>query len=114
WPLSNWKLLPKSRQAYPTAIFVSIRFGIRCAGIRASRKSSPRLRQSNRSFQRSEESAFHSNAPTTRAAVSAARSAALHAVAGMFMAIFEGELGDARFIELAQSFCDHAIILILS
>jgi hypothetical protein len=34
-------------------------------------------------------------------------------IAGMFMAIFEGELGDTRFIELAQSFCDHAIILIL-
>jgi hypothetical protein len=37
-----------------------------------------------------------------------------HAVARMFMAIFEGELSDARFIELTQSFCDHAIILVLS
>jgi hypothetical protein len=34
-------------------------------------------------------------------------------VTRMFMAIFEGELGDARFIELTQSFCDHAIILVL-
>jgi len=42
------------------------------------------------------ESAFHRNAPTTcRAAVSAANSAASHAVAGMFMAIFEGQLGNA-------------------
>ena len=32
-------------------------------------------------------------------------------VAGMFMAIFEGKLGDARFIEFAQSFCDHAVAL---
>ena len=29
----------------------------------------------------------------------------------MFMAIFEGKLGDARFIEFAQSFCDHAVLL---
>ena len=29
----------------------------------------------------------------------------------MFMAIFEGKLGDARFIEFAQSFCDHAVAL---
>jgi hypothetical protein len=42
------------------------------------------------------------------------RSLASHAVARMFMAIFEGELGNARFIELAQSFCDHAIVLVLS
>jgi len=35
----------------------------------------------------------------------------LNVVAGMFMAIFEGKLGDARFIEFAQSFCDHAVAL---
>jgi hypothetical protein len=40
-------------------------------------------------------------------------SLASHAVARMFMAIFEGELGNARFIELTQSFCDHAIVLVL-
>ena len=35
------------------------------------------------------------------------------AIAGMFMPIFEGELGDPRFIELAQAFCHHAIVLFL-
>jgi hypothetical protein len=35
----------------------------------------------------------------------------LNVVAGIFMAIFEGKLGDARFIEFAQSFCDHAVAL---
>jgi len=35
------------------------------------------------------------------------------AIAGMFMAIFEGELGNPRFIELAQAFCYHAIVLFL-
>ena len=33
------------------------------------------------------------------------------AIAGMFMAIFEGEFGDPRFIELAQAFRYHAIVL---
>ena len=35
------------------------------------------------------------------------------AIAGMFMPIFEGELGDPRFIELAQAFRYHAIVLFL-
>ena len=34
----------------------------------------------------------------------------LNVVAGMFMAIFEGKLGDARFIA-RQCFCDHALLL---
>jgi hypothetical protein len=33
------------------------------------------------------------------------------AIAGMFMPLFEGELGDPRFIELAQAFRYHAIVL---
>ena len=36
-----------------------------------------------------------------------------HAVAGMFMSIFEGELRDPRFIELAQPFRQHAVVLFL-
>ena len=36
-----------------------------------------------------------------------------HVIAGMFMAIFEGELGDAGFVEFAQSLCDHAVVLFL-
>ncbi len=36
-----------------------------------------------------------------------------HAIAGMFMSIFEGELRDPRFIELAQAFCYHAVVLFL-
>ena len=35
------------------------------------------------------------------------------AIAGMFMPIFEGELGDPRFINLAQAFRHHAIVLFL-
>jgi len=31
----------------------------------------------------------------------------------MFVAIFEGKLGDAGFIELAQTFSDHAVVLFL-
>jgi hypothetical protein len=34
-----------------------------------------------------------------------------HAIAGMFMSIFEGELRDPRFIELAQAFRYHAVVL---
>ena len=34
-------------------------------------------------------------------------------IAGMFMPIFEGELGDPRFINLAQAFRHHAIVLFL-
>ncbi len=36
-----------------------------------------------------------------------------HAIAGMFMSIFEGELRDPRFIELAQAFRQHAVVLFL-
>jgi hypothetical protein len=36
-----------------------------------------------------------------------------HTIPGMFMAIFEGELGDAGFIELSQAFGDHAVVLFL-
>jgi hypothetical protein len=35
------------------------------------------------------------------------------AIAGMFMPIFKGELGDPRFVNLAQAFRHHAIILFL-
>jgi len=35
------------------------------------------------------------------------------AITGMFMPIFEGELGDPRFINLAQAFRHHAIVLFL-
>ena len=31
----------------------------------------------------------------------------------MFMSIFEGELGDSGFVELAQTFRDHALVLFL-
>ena len=34
-------------------------------------------------------------------------------IAGMFVTIFEGELGDAGFIKIAQSFGDHPIVLFL-
>ena len=34
-------------------------------------------------------------------------------IARMFMAIFEGELGDAGFVEFAQAFRDHAVVLFL-
>jgi hypothetical protein len=36
-----------------------------------------------------------------------------HAVAGMFVTIFEGELGDAGFVEFAEAFGDHAVVLFL-
>jgi hypothetical protein len=36
-----------------------------------------------------------------------------HAIAGMFMSIFEGELHDPRFIELAQAFRYHLVVLFL-
>jgi hypothetical protein len=35
------------------------------------------------------------------------------AIAGTFMPIFEGELGDPRFIELAQALLHHAVVLFL-
>jgi hypothetical protein len=35
------------------------------------------------------------------------------AIAGMFMPIFEGELGDPRFIELAQALRHHTVVLFL-
>ena len=31
----------------------------------------------------------------------------------MFVAIFEGELGDAGFVEIAEAFGDHAVVLFL-
>jgi hypothetical protein len=31
----------------------------------------------------------------------------------MFVAIFEGELGNAGFVELAEVFRDHAVVLFL-
>src|ERR1700736_5914725 len=40
-----------------------------------------------------------------------ARSTISDVIAGMFMSIFEGEFGDARLIELAQTFRDHALVL---
>jgi hypothetical protein len=36
-----------------------------------------------------------------------------HAVAGMSVAIFERELGDAGFVEVAEVFGDHAVVLFL-
>ena len=36
-----------------------------------------------------------------------------HAVAGMSVAIFERELGDAGFVEFAEAFGDHAVVLFL-
>ena len=36
-----------------------------------------------------------------------------HAIAGMFAAIFEYELGDAGLVELAEVFCYHAVVLFL-
>ena len=36
-----------------------------------------------------------------------------HAVAGMFVAVFEGEFGDAGLVELAEAFRDHAVVLFL-
>ena len=34
-------------------------------------------------------------------------------IAGVFAAIFEGEFGDAGFVELAEAFDDHAVVLFL-
>ena len=36
-----------------------------------------------------------------------------HPIAGVFVSLFERQLGDPRFIELAQAFRDHAIVLFL-
>lgn len=36
-----------------------------------------------------------------------------HAIAGMFAAIFERKLGDAGFVEFAEAFGDHAVVLFL-
>ena len=36
-----------------------------------------------------------------------------HAIAGMFMAVFERKLGDAGLVELAEAFRDHAVVLFL-
>ena len=36
-----------------------------------------------------------------------------HAVAGMSVAIFERELGDAGFVEIAEAFGGHAVVLFL-
>ena len=41
------------------------------------------------------------------------RHAPLSAVAEMFVAIFEGELGDAGFIEVAEAFGDYVVVLFL-
>ncbi len=46
-----------------------------------------------------------------RAAGVSRLSAGSYVIAGMFMAIFERELGDSRLIELAQAFRDHAVVL---
>ena len=35
------------------------------------------------------------------------------AIAGMFVAIFEGEFGDAGLVEFAEAFGDHAVVLFL-
>ena len=37
----------------------------------------------------------------------------LRAIAGMFVAVFEREFGDAGFVELAEAFGDHAGVLFL-
>jgi hypothetical protein len=42
-----------------------------------------------------------------------AASANSKAIAEMFVAIFEGEVGDAGFIEIAEVFDDHAVVLFL-
>jgi hypothetical protein len=36
-----------------------------------------------------------------------------HVIAGMFMAVFKGELGDAGFVEVADVFLDHTVVLFL-
>jgi hypothetical protein len=37
----------------------------------------------------------------------------LNAIAGVFAAVFEGELRDAGFVEIAEAFGDHAVVLFL-
>jgi hypothetical protein len=41
------------------------------------------------------------------------RAGLLSAIAGMFVAIFEREFSDAGFVELAEAFGDHAVVLFL-
>ena len=41
------------------------------------------------------------------------RVATSHAIARMFVSIFKGELGDSGFVEFAQAFSDHAVVLFL-
>ena len=36
-----------------------------------------------------------------------------HAPAGMFVAVFERELGDAGFVEIPEAFGDHVVVLFL-
>ena len=36
-----------------------------------------------------------------------------HAIAGMFMAIFERKLGDAGFVKVAEVFRNHSVVLFL-
>ena len=38
----------------------------------------------------------------------------LNAIAGVFVAISEGELGDAGLVELAEAFGDHSVVLFQS
>ena len=37
----------------------------------------------------------------------------LNAITRWFVPVFEGELGDAGFVEIAEAFGDHAIVLLL-
>ena len=37
----------------------------------------------------------------------------LQTIAGMFMSILERQLGDSGFIEFAETFCDHTVVLFL-
>ena len=37
----------------------------------------------------------------------------LNVIAGVFVSVFEGNLRDPRFIELAQAVCHHAVVLFL-
>ena len=37
----------------------------------------------------------------------------LDAIAGLFVAVFEGEFGDAGFVEFAEAFRDHPVVLFL-
>ena len=36
-----------------------------------------------------------------------------HAIAGMFMAVFERKLGDAGFVKVAEVFRNHSVVLLL-